>query len=519
MTERIQAGTDFGQSSRQFTDIINFLPDATFVIDRTGTVIAWNSAIEEMTSVPAEQMLGCGDYAYAIPFYGLRRPVLINLVLQPGDRIENNHYHIIRQEGNLLIAELDLPHPIGKSTHLWAKASPLYDEQGTTIGAIESIRDVTPHKQAQIALENAREFAETVIETANAIIVGHDTAGRITLFNQAAEKTTGYTRAELEGKNWFEVVVPRDRFSSVYEELDHLTGDGIPKQLEIPLLTKTGDVRHITWQNNEIREQGTIVGTISIGIDITDRITAEDELKMLYTNLEQRIVERTADLRKTEEAYHRANVKLNLLSSITRHDILNQLMVVSGFLELAAKNVADEQTRGHIQKAMHASAAVERHIVFTRLYQNIGVKAPQWQNLRTCAEKQITDLRPESVSVGMDITGIEIFSDPLFEKGLYTLVDNTLRHSETATEIRLSCRHKDTGELVLIYEDNGVGIPSEDKEHIFERGFGKNTGFGLFLAREILAITDITIRETGEPGNSARFEITVPPGAWRLQGA
>ena len=127
-----------------------------------------------------------------------------------------------------------------------------------------------------------------------------------------------------------------------------------------------------------------------------------------------------------------------------------------------------------------------------------------------------TDLLPSSVTFVVDLDEIEVYADPLFEKVLYTLIDNTLRHGESATQIQLSCRLTGTGDLVLQYEDNGIGIRDGDKERIFERGFGKNTGFGLFLAREILAITGITIAETGEPGMGARFEITVPKRDWRF---
>ena len=114
-----------------------------------------------------------------------------------------------------------------------------------------------------------------------------------------------------------------------------------------------------------------------------------------------------------------------------------------------------------------------------------------------------------------DETGtIQIFADPLFEKVMYNLTDNTIRHGETATESHVSViTEKD--DIRIIWEDNGVGVPVEEKEMIFQRGFGKNTGLGLFLIREILAITGMTIQETGEPGKGARFEITVPNGMWR----
>ena len=114
-----------------------------------------------------------------------------------------------------------------------------------------------------------------------------------------------------------------------------------------------------------------------------------------------------------------------------------------------------------------------------------------------------------------DETGtLQIFADPLFEKVLYNLVDNTIRHGETATRVNISVI-TDKNDIRIIWKDNGVGVPAEQKEMIFNRGFGKNTGFGLFLICEVLAITGMTIRETGELGKGARFKITVLNGKWR----
>ncbi len=111
-------------------------------------------------------------------------------------------------------------------------------------------------------------------------------------------------------------------------------------------------------------------------------------------------------------------------------------------------------------------------------------------------------------------TGAEVFADPLITKVFYNLMDNAARHGGTITTIRFTLEECGP-DTILICEDDGVGVPAEDKERIFERGFGKNTGLGLALSREILAITGITIRETGEPGAGVRFEIVVPKGAYR----
>ena len=120
------------------------------------------------------------------------------------------------------------------------------------------------------------------------------------------------------------------------------------------------------------------------------------------------------------------------------------------------------------------------------------------------------------IRITLTTGGLEIYADPLFDKVFYNLIDNALRYGgEKMTEIRIFCQEVPEG-LVIVVEDNGTGIAGEDKIRLFTKGFGKNTGLGLFLSREILAITGITITENGEPGKGARFEILVPPDAYRF---
>jgi signal transduction histidine kinase len=157
-------------------------------------------------------------------------------------------------------------------------------------------------------------------------------------------------------------------------------------------------------------------------------------------------------------------------------------------------------------------------ISFTREYEELGRYRPEWQSpgeiIRQIA---ITQNRP-GVDLAIDLAGIEIYADQLLEKVVFNLFDNSFRHGGKVTRIRVSAQQADAT-LVIIWQDNGVGIPGEDKEMIFMRGYGKNTGLGLFLVREILGLTGITIRESGDPGKGARFEIMVPQAAYRIAGA
>ena len=220
-----------------------------------------------------------------------------------------------------------------------------------------------------------------------------------------------------------------------------------------------------------------------------------------------------------QEAVQQANRKLNLLSSITRHDILNQLTVLKGYLKISHKFLDDKKTlASFLEKEEKAAATIENQITFTRNYEDMGVKAPVWQNIHESIQKAVAGLPMRGIHVDIDRKDIEIFSDPLFEKVFYNLIDNCLRYGGEQMTTILVSSHESENRLVIVCQDNGVGITEDDKKRLFTKGFGKNTGLGLFLTREVLAITGITITENGIPGKGARFEITVPKGHYRFTG-
>jgi signal transduction histidine kinase len=223
--------------------------------------------------------------------------------------------------------------------------------------------------------------------------------------------------------------------------------------------------------------------------------------------------------RNVEDALVQANRNLKLLSGITRHDIRNQLTVLNGHLALLEKERPEVASSRHFNNITGTADRIASMIQFTREYEEMGASAPVWQDCRTLVGNTSGQVPAGKIRVENAIpAGTEVFADPLIAKVFYNLVDNAARYGGKITAIRFSAG-KSGNQAVLICEDDGDGIPAGEKERIFERGFGKNTGLGLFLAREILSITGITIRETGVPGTGARFEITVPEGGWRVRVA
>jgi len=165
-----------------------------------------------------------------------------------------------------------------------------------------------------------------------------------------------------------------------------------------------------------------------------------------------------------------------------------------------------------------ASEIIRTQIEYTRMYNELGSVRPGWYFLGDIIREQIPSFESSVIVIETVPEELWLYADPMIGKVFYNLIDNAVRYGEKITRIRFSWVERgDT--LVIICEDDGAGIADEMKQKIFLRGVGKNTGFGLFLAREILSITGMTIEETGTEGSGARFEITLPPGGFRIMGS
>jgi len=213
-----------------------------------------------------------------------------------------------------------------------------------------------------------------------------------------------------------------------------------------------------------------------------------------------------------------ASKKLPLLSNITRHDINNQFLALNGFLKLLQKQAPDPALEDYFTRITKASSRISAMVQFTKEYEEIGVHAPTWQDVRAQVDAAGKSASHDQISLANEIPSVsEVLTDPLIVKVLYNLMDNAVWHGGKITTIRFSVEERN-GDHIVVCEDDGDGIPADEKEKIFERGYGKNTGLELALSREVLAITCITIRETGKAGKGAWFEMRVPKGAWRLTG-
>jgi PAS domain S-box-containing protein len=371
------------------------------------------------------------------------------------------------------------------SSILWASltASPVKDEDGRVLYAIALIEDISERKKAEEALQAIQEkYTKAFLSVPDAITISELDSGRFVEVNEAATTLFGYSRDEMIGAGAIELGIwlkkeDRNMF------INHLRSHGTVRGYEVRERRKSGEV-YDALVNADMLTIGGRHYFISIIRDITEQKRAE-----------RTIAETTK--------------KIGLLSSITRHDVANQVSILKGFAKIALMNKPDPVVAGLLAKIDAAGSAIARQIEFTKAYQELGMHAPGWHRIRDIIAQQKTE--------GISLTctcDAEIYADSMIEKVFFNLVDNAARHGKRVTEINVSCERGIEG-IIIVVEDNGTGVLSEEKERIFERGYGKNTGFGLFLVREILALTGITIRENGIPGTGARFEISVPAEACR----
>jgi PAS domain S-box-containing protein len=400
-----------------------------------------------------------------------------------------------------------------------------------------------------------KDFVELLPQT----IFETDEWGTVTSTNRIALETFGFTNEELKnGINCMEMLVPGDRERAAMFFAAQLRGEK-PGGIEYTARKKDGSTFPVIVYSDTIVHNGRPAGIRGVLLDITDRKRTEEELESrvrdrteqlaasvlkleteinnrkqveselsraneelsaAYEELmatEQALREGIREVNKSQQALEQARKKLNLLNTLTFQDISSAIFTLSGYLWLIRMDLVDETQKKHLEKSEMLTQKIVGSLQFAKNYQDMGIHQPRWQNVSHVFVMAISHLPPLEMSRKINVHNLEIYADPLLENAFLTLVDNVLKHAGVVTELIL--RYEETGDgLSLIFEDDGIGIPEDEKEKIFERSFGKNTGLGLFLCREILSITGIIIQETGKPGKGARFEIIVPVGFYRFTG-
>jgi PAS domain S-box-containing protein len=474
-TEKMQLELEV-ESKRNLSFIINTIAYPVYVLDRDHRLVLVNDSFCRFIGRSREDVLGKTHR-------DIYNPQVADL---HWERVETAFKtHAPREE------ELTITKPDGQACTLISSSTMYTDAAGQEF-MVGVIQDITERKKMQDALAESEAWYHILFEHTGAATIIISEYGIIDQVNSEFEQMTGYSREEIEGKMKMTQIAHPDDLELVrkYHHDRRIDPASVPTFYPVRVCDRSGAIKTLH------AVVALIPGTkksIASYVDISEQKRSEDALKQV-------------------------NRKLNLLSSITRHDINNQLMVLTGYIRLLEKKLPDTSLSDHFRRVTTAAQRISAMIQFTKEYEKIGVKAPVWQECRMLVDTALMQVPLGHVVVKNEIpAGTEVFADPLIVKVFINLMDNAVRYGGKITTIQFAVEER-KGDHIIVCEDDGDGIIAEEKERIFERGFGKNTGLGLYLSQEILAITGITIRETGEPGKGARFELTVQKGAYRFIG-
>jgi len=504
------------ESESKLFNIIEFLPDATFVIDLEGKVIAWNRAIEEMTGVGKADMLGQGDHAYTIPFYGERRQHLLDLIDMDNQELANK-YHNIRRRGNTLHAEA-FTHTLygGKGAYVFAAGTPLFDAQGNRVGAIESIRDITEKKDAERALRESEEKYRLLFENAGEgiLITEGDT---IRFANPALSDILGYPIDTITASPFVSFIHPQDRALVLERHLRRMKGEDVETGYSIRVIMATGTEKWLQINSRIITWEGA-TASLSFVMDITARKRSDEERLEIERRLQQ--------VQKLES--------IGTLAGGIAHDFNNLLMGIQGYASLMLLDLDPSHPHykrlRHIEEQVQSGADLTRQLLgfarggryevkVTNLNDIIGKTAAMFGRTKkeiAMHQRLAADLRAAAVDQGqMEQIFMNLYVNAwqAMPGGgeIYLETDNVDFSEEQASLYALA-----VGRYIQIkVTDTGVGMDARIRERIFDPFFttkemGRGTGLGLAMVYGIIKGHGGMINVTSEPGQGTTFTIHLP---------
>ncbi len=352
-------------------------------------------------------------------------------------------------------------------------------------------RDITESKKNY----EAARFQSGLLNAVGQTIVATNTEGTIVYWNSAAEKLYGVPKSEAVGSTIAEITGEKPSQKETLKFLNHLkSGKSWVKETVVNRRDGTASPV-ITTISPIFNEKGEFAGVIDVSTDISEQ-------KWMLAVMEDAVTQ-VAEL----------NEKLHMVEGLTRHDVRNKLAALNGRIYLLKKRITDnKEALTHVQEMELAVRQILRILEFERFYVQVGseeLKSINVEKHLSEAASLFTDMK--GAQLINECHGLTVLADSLLRQLFYNLMDNTFKYGEKVTQIRVHFE-EDKDALKLIYEDNGVGVPDEMRSKLFSEGFGKGTGFGLYLMKRICEAYGWTIQETGKQGKGAQFTMTIPKG-------
>ncbi|BCR06325.1 hypothetical protein DESUT3_33940 [Desulfuromonas versatilis] len=504
ITQRIRAERALRAAHRQLEDIIEFLPDATFVIDRDKKIVAWNRALEEMTGIKKAQVLGQGNQVYSRAFYDHQRPILIDLVGTPDPRAAAN-YDFVERRGDSLLAEVFVPSLFGgRGAHVWVIASPLLDQDGNQVGAIESVRDITDRKQVETKLrqavveaEEARDKIDAILKSVSDGLMVTGPLGRVVLMNGPAQQLLGVEAAEVLNRPIKEVLDNQALVSHIeaIREGSETGGPAIEWEQSTP---EPGEVRTILARSSTIRaKEHAGTGVISQLQDVTR--------------------ERVLSRMKSE------------FISTAAHELRTPLTSVKGFSELLLtdQGLNEQQKRDFLsfihEKALTLERIIDDLLDLSRVESGRVIHLEKKPcDLVAVLRRLVSQYRQEFKDRQFETDFPSVSRPLLIDQGkivqvLENLLSNAVKFSRSGTRIKVGCDIRNSSWRVSV-QDEGIGMSAEQLERVFDKFYRADAsttavsglGLGMAIAKSIVEAHSGEIWIESELGRGTRAVFTLP---------
>ncbi len=394
-------------------------------------------------------------------------------------------------------SEYRVKHHNGSWVYRHAKSSLMYDSSHQPYAILSIIRDITERKKAEEALK----FQADLLNHVGQAIIMVDNNRTIRFWNKAAEKLYGYSEEQALGQKVTELLggtLPEEE-----AEVSKKLMAGESWSTEASAKNKDGSVLPIILNRTPIfKADGEFLGGASISTDITLQKNTEADLTFSLKSLSN-------TLDKIEEL----NEKLRVVGSLTRHDVRNKLSAVTGYAYILKKKHSDlPDVVDGLSRMEQAVKDTVKIFDFAKMYEQIGVEELTCVDVEAKLKEAASLFSGPIPTIKNECHGLTVLADSFLRQLFYNFIDNTIKYGKKTTTIRVHFEKADGDSLKLVYEDDGVGVPLENKPSLFKEGFstGGSTGFGLFLTKKMIDIYDWKIEENGEPGTGAKFTITIP---------
>jgi PAS domain S-box-containing protein len=480
-------GIAIGISERKKTEeettflasIVQNSDDAIIGKSLDGTITSWNNGAEHVYGYSASEVIG-KSIQILVPAEEQEEIIDILRGIRTGQQIKHYQTRRVRKDG----AKIDVSLTI----------SPIRSKEGAIIGASSIARDITEQKIADETLREAEEKYEALINAANVLVQSVNAEGRFIFVNEEWKKVLGYSVEDLKKITLMDVV-RNDHFQYCMSVFKDVKNGACVRDVETVFVAK--DRREIVVSGNAcpIFKGGKFVSSVAFFVDITNRKKNEAQLKENSHRIEM------------------MNEKLRVVGGLTRHDVRNKLSAVTAYAYLLKKKHSDQADiidgLCKMEQAVNDSMKI---FDFAKMYEQIGSEELSYVDVEEKV-KEASDLFSVPLPIiKNECHGITLLADSFLRQLFYNFIDNTRKYGKKTTTIRVYFERADQDSSKLVYEDDGVGVPFENKPRLFSEGFstGGSTGFGLFLTKKMIDVCGWTISEDGEPGKGAKFVITIP---------